>query len=182
MVGSALGTPAMSSFSHAAVELTGPLAQPMKAASTASLVALLAVMGLWALVRRSRFNREAGYRTACFVIPASAILSNVLSPQYFVWALPLLLLVGSEILPEGNLRRWIMAILLIVIAGLTTWVFPYHYFSSPDNTLGLVRWLDFAPGPVASAVVGARNLIYLGVIIWLGAVSVRRARTGNKLS
>ena len=183
MVGSALGTPAMSTFSHAAYELTGSLAQPMKAASTAALAALLAVMGLWALVRRSRFNREAGYRTACFVIPASAILSNVLSPQYFVWALPLLLLVGSEILPEGNLRRWIMAILLIVIAGLTTWVFPYHYFASA-NGLGLLHApFDRSPlSPVVSTVVGARNLIYLGVIIWLGAVSVRRARTGNKLS
>jgi hypothetical protein len=173
MVGSTLGTSTATIVTHGAFELTGPLAPPMKTASTVALIAFLAVMGLWALVRRSHFTREAAYRMACFVIPASAILSNVLSPQYFVWALPLLLLVGSEILPEGNLRRWVLAILLIVVAGLTTWVFPYHYFSSPDNTLGLVRWLDFAPGPVASAVVGARNLIYLGVIIWLGAASIR---------
>jgi hypothetical protein len=185
LVGSALGTPVMIMISHGSYEAMGMLAQPMKIASTASLVAFLAIMGLWALVRGSRFNREAAYRTACFMIPASAILSNVLSPQYFVWALPLLLLVGIEIFPEGNLRRLILAMLLIVIAGLTTWVFPNRYIGKANNALDRLSgpYVDLSsPFRLGGIVIGARNVIYLGVIIWLGVVYTRSTLQVSRVS
>jgi hypothetical protein len=184
MISSAFGTPPTVTATHGSFELTGPLTQSLKIASVLALVSFLTVMGFWALIRRSRFSREKAYPSACFVIPASVILSNVISPQYFVWALPLLLLLGNEIFPEKDLRRWILAILLIVIAGLTTWIFPYHYFASDDNTIGLLP-SPFADGsspwPLVSGIVGARNLIYLSVIIWLGAMSVRCTRATIQL-
>ena len=44
----------------------------------------------------------------CFVVPAAVILSAVLSPQYFIWALPLVGIMAMEVLPDPFLkpRSW----------------------------------------------------------------------------
>ncbi len=85
---------------HGAYELDGALAPLLKMCSTVALVGFLLAAGLWALAQKSRFTRDDAYRLAAFVPAAAIILANVLSPQYFIWALPLLILVGAEILPE----------------------------------------------------------------------------------
>ena len=93
----------------------------------------LAGEGVWALLRWSRYTRQDAYRIACYVIPGSVILSNVLSPQYFIWAIPLVLLLAVEIFPEGRVRPLVLAGLLIAVAVTTTWIFPYNFVSSESN-------------------------------------------------
>ena len=144
--------------------------------STIALVGFLLAAGLWAIMQKSRFARDDAYRLAAFVPAAAIILANVLSPQYFIWALPLLILVGAEILPESKTPQWIFSAAVIAIAALTTWVFPYHYFQTAGNSLGLLplaNAADSTPGAMASAVVCVRNAIYLATVVALGLRLVR---------
>ena len=109
------------------------------------------------------------------------ILASVLSPQYFIWALPLLILVGAEMLPETKWPPWVFGAALAATAALTTWVFPYHYIQTPESPIGLLpsgNAADAVPGAIASAVLCLRNVIYLATIIYLG---VRLLRSDNHL-
>jgi hypothetical protein len=167
--------------SHGAYELSGPLAPAMKLLSPLALLGFLIVTGLWALIQKSRFTRDAGYRLTCFVPAAAVILASVLSPQYFIWALPLLILVAVEMLPDMKWPRWIFGAALAATAALTTWVFPYHYIQTPESPIGLLplgNAADAVPGAIASAVLCLRNTIYLATIVYLGA---RLLRSDNHL-
>jgi hypothetical protein len=168
--------------SHGAYELDGALAPLLKMCSTVALVGFLLAAGLWALAQKSRFTRDDAYRLAAFVPAAAIILANVLSPQYFVWALPLLILVGAEILPESKMPMWIFSAAVMAVAALTTWVFPYHYLQTAGNSLGLLplgNAADSTPGAVASALVCVRNAIYLTAIV---AIGVRLVRLKQRLA
>jgi hypothetical protein len=171
MIAAPLGAPVFISHSHGAYELDGFLAPAMRILSMVALSGFLIGAGIWAVVQKSQFTRQTAYRVACFVPAAAMILANVLSPQYFIWALPLLILVGAEVLPATQLRRWIFPATVILVAGLTTWIFPYHYFQQPTTPSGLVA-LGMAegatPGAAASAILGLRNAIYLAILCWLG--------------
>jgi hypothetical protein len=161
--------------------LEGMLAPAMKLLSTIALFGFLLAAGLWSLFQKSRFTREISYPLACFVPAAAVTLANVLSPQYFIWALPLLILVAIEVLPEANLHRWVFGAVLLATAALTTWIFPYHYFQTPESPIGLLplgNAADAVPGAIASAVVCLRNAIYLAAVIYLG---VRLLRSDNHL-
>ncbi len=76
------------------------------------------------------------------MIPGSVILSNVLSPQYFIWAFPLVLLLAIEIFPEGRVRPLVLAGLLIAVAVMTTWIFPYNFISQESNPNPLCPYSD----------------------------------------
>ena len=113
LVGSKIGI----AHSHGAYELEGILAPAMKLLSTTALFGFLLAAGLWSLFQKSRFTREISYRLACFVPAAAVILANVLSPQYFIWALPLLILVAIEVLPEANSHHWVFGAALLDNGG-----------------------------------------------------------------
>jgi hypothetical protein len=178
MIVSAFGPRAFITHSHGAFDLSGDLSNVMIMLSKMMLLAFLAGTGIWALLRWSRFSRQDAYRLTCYVIPASVILSNVLSPQYFIWALPLLLLMAVEIFPTGRVSPWILGALLFVVVATTTWIYPYHYLSTglnPHNlvTLPLMDHLDPA-ALTAYTVLGVRNFTYLGVVLWLGVKLFKR--------
>ncbi len=122
---------------------------------------------------------------ACYALGGCVIFSKVLSPQYFVWSIPLLLLAGVVILPEKRKSVWMLAGLLILAAALTTWLFPYHYFCAPlgpgkmPTPYGLIPAKPedlVAPSSLGYAVLALRNFLYLGIVIWLGIAVCRRAR------
>ena len=60
------------------------------------------------LGRRTRIasRRAEALGLACYALGACAIFSKVLSPQYFVWSIPLLLLAGVEVLPAKGKSAW----------------------------------------------------------------------------
>ncbi|MGA2797479.1 MAG: hypothetical protein ABSE63_07880 [Thermoguttaceae bacterium] len=179
-IASVFGSTVFISHSHGAYNLSGDLSGAMKILSVILLLGFLAGEGLWALLRWSRYTRQDAYRMACYVIPGSVILSNVLSPQYFIWAFPLVLLLAVEIFPEGLLRPLVLAGLLIAVAVMTTWIFPYNFISpeSNPNPYALVpinaESLKLPPPTTPAIILGLRNFTYLGVVIWLGVMLYKR--------
>ncbi len=176
MGASVFGIPAFVAQTHGAFELSGPLAVGMKAVSAVCLYGFLLAMFGRAWWRRSAFQTVDAYREACFILSAAVILSNVLSPQYFIWAIPLLLLLGAEMLPDHPRARWTLSALLIAVAAMTTWLFPYHYYRTPSQPIGLVPKDandPTVPAALAGVVLAARNLTYLGIVVWLGMLLFR---------
>jgi hypothetical protein len=190
MVGQLLGTPAQVAFLHGSYELTGDLAPILKSCAIALQLILFSGLGLLALRRGKAFDRQAAYRFGLVALAAAVIFSNVLSPQYFVWALPIVLLLSIETFPEGSRRFALVGSLAMGIAAATTWLFPYHYFridSSPcglipmrpaDGGLVLIYGVLFPSGPakislLPAAVLAVRNFMYLATVIWLGVAAVR---------
>ena len=108
----------------------------MKVLSILLLCGFLGAAGICAILRRSRLGRAEAFGLACYALGGCAVFSKVFSPQYFVWSIPLLLLAGVEALPEKPKSAWTLAGLLILAAGLTTWIFPYHYFCAPLGPRG----------------------------------------------
>jgi len=162
------GLPVEVVSSHVAYDLESPLAPALKHVATLSLLGILAGAGWLALRTGRKYDAPAAYRTSLLVVVASVIASNVLSPQYMLWAIPLSLLVALEVLPS-RVWPWVaMSVLLLAIAGLTTWLFPYHYL---DKTGPICLVPNLAP--LACSVLGLRNLAYLGLVVWLGAAVAR---------
>jgi len=195
MVGQLLGTPAHVAFLHGSYELTGDLAPLLKGCAIALQLILFSGLGFLALRRGKAFDGQSAYRFGLVALVGSVILSNVLSPQYFVWALPVALLLSVETLPERNQRLGLVGAFVVCIAAATTWLFPYHYFSidsSPcglipmrpsDGGLVLIYGVLFPSGPARIAllpaiVLAARNFIYLAVAIRLGLAN-RLAAPGS---
>jgi uncharacterized membrane protein len=179
-VAAAFGSKIYISQSHGAFNLSGDLAGTMKIISSILLLGFLLAEGLWAVLRFSRLTRQDAYRMACYAVVGSVILAVVLSPQYFIWAIPLVLLLAVEILPQGAARPLILASLLILVAATTTWVFPCNFFASqqsqnpnaliPHNALNV----QVPPNSMAASVLALRNFAYLGVAVWLGVMLYNR--------
>lgn len=152
-----LGLPAGLDHSFGSYNLASP-ASPYFAAL--SVICLLFVLGgaafrLWR--RREGLGAGRGAREAILVLCAATVLAKVLSPQYFLWILPLLLLAGAEAFSGRRFLLWAGA--SVLAAALTGWVFPYRYFGEG----GLIPGLD----PTALAILGLRNAVAAGMVLWL---------------
>ena len=106
---------------------------------------------------------------AAVTIAGLPVLSHVLSPQYLIWATVLLLWPAAELLSRKSFHLFVA--LLVVITLLTTWLFPYHYFSHDGeghmiDPYGLLPDLPWQ----ASAVLLARNALLLGALAWIAHV------------
>jgi hypothetical protein len=91
----------------------------------------------------------------------------VFSPQYLIWAIPLLLLASVELLRTRN-GWWLASAAVLAIAALTSWLFPHHYFNFRAVPFGL----EPIPVPreriaLSFVIVGLRNAIYLSLIVAL---------------
>ena len=131
----------------------------LKTCSTLLLLALLAGLGLWSLLQGARYTRSQALSAACLALCGATILAKVLSPQYFLWALPVAMLLGAQTLPPKWQYSWLLAAVLVGLARTTTWIFPDHYRELVDAQLGHTAWM----------VLAARNLAYLGLVAGLGA-------------
>jgi hypothetical protein len=170
MIGSLFGCPIFVVKSHAAFDLEGRLANLMTAISNVLMYGFLAGTWLCAFFRRASYKGQDAYRAACFVLAGAVIFSKVLSPQYFLWAIPLTLLLAVDVCPRGSISIWGLATLLVATTVLTTWLFPFHYCNSPGHP-GLLPMDSSDPSillPAPCIVLGIRNLIYLGIVLWLG--------------
>ena len=175
MIGRWFGNTVLVSHSHGAYNLSGDLSHAMKMLSTVLMFAFLGAIGLWALVRWSGYSRADAYRAVCYVIPATVILANVLSPQYFIWALPMLLLLAIEVFPAAGKGPWIVLALLVAVAVMTTWIMPYNY-TSRVSSHPLIHYADpYFLSPLMCTVLAFRNFTYLGVVVWMGVAFFKTA-------
>jgi hypothetical protein len=194
ILGDRFGIPAGVNFLHGSHELTGALAPVLKGCATALELSVLAGLGFLALRRGKKFDRQSAYRFSLLALAAQMILLNVLSPQYFIWGLPILILLAVEALPDASRQFGVLLLLLIVVAAATTWLFPFHYFSA-DSSVALVPVRtghggnDLAPGAVAAtvslvaaAVLTLRNFLYLALGLWVGYPLFAPARSRRSVS
>jgi hypothetical protein len=144
----------------------------LAAASTWIWLGALCSLGLWALAQRREFGRPAAWRLACFSLLMTVITAKVVSVQYLVWVIPLMLWLGAEIMSQ---REYVgLCGLSVLMAALTAWLFPYHFFET-DTRYALTPILH----PLACGVLVLRNAVLLGIVGWLGVRLAQRARQGR---
>jgi hypothetical protein len=161
------GYPATLELWEGGVNLTGELASPLIATSYVALAAMLCGLAYCCLRRGRTADEGRECRIACLAVAGSVIVSKVFSPQYLIWAIPLLLLASVELL---RTRRgwWLASAAVLAIAALTSWLFPHHYFNFRAVPFGL----EPIPVPreriaLSFVIVGLRNAIYLSLIVAL---------------
>jgi hypothetical protein len=108
---------------------------------------------VWVRLVRSRGDpREDLLRYAAATLATALVLGTVLSPQYIVWLIPLVALVGG--------RRGTAAILLFVIAaGLTNVWIPDKYFEYQEQ---------LGAGPASILLVRNLALLAIALVLLLG--------------
>jgi hypothetical protein len=154
-----------------------PVGMYFRYASTVSLFCAYGALGIWALWQGRRFDRVRAFQAGCLGLCMLPILARVFSTQYLIWILPLVLLLGVELL--SRLQYSMLMLAVLAIAAMTTWVFPYNFYShnpmAPEeliNTNGLIPALS---RPACWMLI-ARNALYLSMIAYLAIALVRRGR------
>ena len=165
------------SLAHRSIELQGPLLPALKITSTIILAAFLFAWIFRAILRIRPYLPRDAYCSICYVIATAVILSPVLSPQYFLWAIPIAGLLCLEVLPDRWSVIWILAGLWILVAAATTFIFPYHFFYTELDPVGLVPSTPAGPtvfSPIACSILVLRNLTFLATMIYLGVALTKR--------
>jgi hypothetical protein len=100
---------------------------------------------------------------ALALVMALIVVNKVGSPQFVSWiAAPIMLgLLWSR---RGGIGFRVPAVLTLIIAGLTQYVYPFHY----GETLGLQT--------LALVVLTARNVLELALLVWSVCAIVRLSR------
>jgi hypothetical protein len=109
------------------------------AANISTAVEVAAVVGVWVVfARRKSADRNTLLLAAATTVAALVAFDKVLSPQYLIWLVPMVALVGG--------RRGLAAgVLLLIAIGLTQTWFPWNYpslafhYASPWSWLLLTR-------------------------------------------
>jgi uncharacterized membrane protein len=142
---------------HGGQALSGRGAGLAALLSTAAEIAT--VLGIWLAYARSRArDAEAAFLAAAATVAALVAFDKVLSPQYLIWLVPLVVLAGGV--------RGILAIGLLLLAlGLTQTWFPWSYWQlaldhdSPWSWYLLAR--DLALVALAAVLAGLQPRIRL---------------------
>jgi hypothetical protein len=135
------------------VELRGALVPLMVQSSNFASVAFvggLAAHGLW---RRRQYSGGDAYVYAWLALVGLILFAKGLSPQYFIWIIPALVLCGADLLSPRDFR--VLSGQLLALSILTTVVFPWGF-------RGLLA-LD----PQIMLVLAIRNLLFAAVLGWL---------------
>jgi len=105
--------------SHGSQNLAGSLPRGFGAVETALLV--LSLLAIWALAARAPATPERLVRYSAAAVTAFVAFDKVLSPQFMIWLIPLVPLVGG--------RRGLVASALLGLALLLTQLwFPIRYW------------------------------------------------------
>jgi uncharacterized membrane protein len=149
----ALGADARMQSSHGSQNLAGTL--PDAVALVTSVVQLAALAAVWVLFARGPATRDRLLVASAASVCAFVAFGKVLSPQFLIWLVPLVPLVGGAVAPA----------LLVAALVLTQLEFPRNYWD-------LALHFD---GDVV-AIVLARNL----VLVALTVILARRLLPGTR--
>jgi hypothetical protein len=145
---------------HGSQNLAGTLPDAIGALQTVVQAAVL--IALWAGFARGPVDRERLVRGSAAVVVAFVALGKVLSPQYLVWLLPLVPLVGG--------RRGVRAVGLLVVACVLTQLwFPFRYW----QLVAPLREPGSEPDAFASWLVFARDVVLLALLWTLAGPELR---------
>jgi hypothetical protein len=146
-------------FRFGAVELAGPHDGLLRTLSLGLTVGTSVALVGWAMALKGRFTAEHAYRNAMMAVVGLLFFSEVFSPQYMIWALPLIVLIAVEIASPRELA--VIAAACVVMAILTTVIFPFGFDYVQDVN------------PWAMRAILVRNGIYAGTVGWLVVCSIR---------
>jgi hypothetical protein len=145
-------------FSHGSDNLYGH--PPTMAASVMTVVQWLVIVLAWTTFALGRATRERLVLTSAAAVCAFLFLGRVLSPQYLIWLVPLVMIAPG--------RRGFAAVGLLAVAMMLTQVwFPQHFLQLKEFQ------------PLQSWAVVARNavlLALLGTLAWPDVPLLRMAR------
>jgi hypothetical protein len=133
---------------HGSQNLSGEL--PDAVATVQAALQVLSVVGVWVLFALRRGWREELLAASAAAIAAFAAFGKVLSPQFMVWLIPLVPLVGGRI---GVVAGGAFGLVLL----LTQLYFPQRYWN----------YVAFEAGPVWT--VFARDLVLVALVAVLVA-------------
>ena len=140
--------------SHGSQNLAGTAPDVLAVALT--ILQIGAVVAVWLLFARGSAGRERLLQASAAALVAFVAFGKVLSPQFLIWLVPLVPLVGGR-------RGLVAAALLATALVLTQLWFPYRYWELA---------LDFATFP--SWLVLARDLVLIALLVTVWP----RARAG----
>lgn len=166
-----LGVELAVSHGHGSINLDSPLSALLAQVSTVALVAILfgsATVAWRDSANESQFDtaRLVGYRVGLIALLAAVVVAKVLSVQYLLWTLPLLVLLGCETLSPRGLRRLIGVV--AVCAALSTLLYPYLFFLEiPWGTGTITNPWPLAPSlhPFPCAVLIVRNILLVAGVV-----------------
>jgi hypothetical protein len=121
--------------SHGSQNLAGSLPRGLGVAETA--LAAVTLIGIWVLAVRGPATPERLVRYSAAAVTAFVAFDKVLSPQFMIWLIPLVPLVGG--------RRGLAACALLALALLLTqfW-FPIRYWDLVLELKAFPSWSVFA--------------------------------------
>ncbi len=131
-VASWFGLPIETAVAYGSANVESSWSALLTRASPFVLLAALAALGLTALMRGRDYDRRAGELDGVLAILLTLVLSKVLSEQYFLFGLPLLLLATAG---SGGRGRFAAVVVACFVIGVgSTVVFPHLWFPVVPNT------------------------------------------------
>jgi hypothetical protein len=148
------------STSHGSQNLSGTT--PDVLAALQSILQVAALLAVWILFARGPARRERLVLASAAALVAFIALGKVLSPQFLIWLLPVVPLVGG--------RRGLAASALLALGLVLTQLwFPYRYWDLALRFDALPSWL-----------VLARDFVLVGLFLVL--VAPLRHRDADELA
>lgn len=163
---SLFGLPVSTEFEFGSQNLISPVVPFLSKVATVLLLGVLGCAAAWSVFRRGGFDRALGDRLAWWCVLAAVTLSKVLSPQYFIFVTPLLVVLVVELATRQTLKAALAGV--VVIDALTTAIFPYCWFAVDpqtgiDNGRGLIPNLNL----LGCLLVIARDSLLVVLTGWL---------------
>ena len=118
--------------SHGSQNLGGSAADTIGAVQ--SVLQVVALLGLWFAFARGPADREDLVRFGAAAVVAFVALGKVLSPQFLIWLIPLVPLVG---------RRIVQLVFVVALALTQAW-FPQRYWDYALHFNATTSWLVLA--------------------------------------
>jgi Glycosyltransferase family 87 len=141
-------------FTHGSDNLDGH--PPMQFASVMSVIQAIAIVGVWGVYAAGKATKERLVVASTAAVCAFIIFDRVLSPQYLIWLVPLVMIVPG--------RRGLAAIGLLALAMALTQVWFPQDFVELKEFLPLESWAVIARDLVLLALFG--TLAWPDVAIW----------------
>ncbi len=164
-----LGVNLAVSHGHGSINLDSPISSTLAVVSSVALCAILLGSGTLAWRAAKTDPVSAGYRFGLLALLAAVVVSKVLSVQYLLWTLPVLLLLGLEV--TNQKQAWQLVGAVTVLAALSTLLYPYLFFLEMpwgDGTIPNPWPLAPSLHPLPCTVLIVRNALLVAWISWAG--------------
>ena len=119
------GQPLSAAHVENTIELIGPATRTIAQLSAAVALGATAVC---LAAERARPWRGSAVVLGAVGLSVFVVFSKVLSPQYFVWMLPMLAVAGTEAF-ESDRTHWWWCVGLVAVAALTTMIYPRFFLA-----------------------------------------------------